>query len=104
MKAYISATSPRYAVWREVFGSDSVEILSPVPARLDGPEGPRHCYRMDVSALTLKQRALVCRYLSQRWKLPGDQVAALIDDPTHGFPIRAEDVIVPIQVQTSLFS
>ena len=52
MKAYISATSPRYAVWREVFGSDSVEILSPVQELLDGPEGPRHCCRMDVSALT----------------------------------------------------
>lgn len=99
MKATISAKCDRWQTWMDVFGTDTIEVVSPIPHKRQGPDGPRDFYQIDVKALTLRQRANMLRHLSARWKTPADQVAKLVDDPDHGVPIDAQDVIVAMDIR-----
>jgi hypothetical protein len=92
MKVTIAKHSPRHKLWLDVFGTDTLDVLSPQTERRDGPDGEKLFYRINVRALTLAQRTRAIRYLSRRWKLPIDEVAKSLDDPKHGLPIDAADV------------
>jgi len=89
MKALISANSPRRQIWLDVFGTDSMEILP--SSRRTSPEG-RRCLQLDVTALTIRQRAKLIRCMSEFWKIPVDQVWDRMIDPERGVWINAEDV------------
>lgn len=90
MKAVILRSSPRYDDLLAVLGTDTIEVLDPQMRR----QVPRTFYQIDVGALSEAQRCRLTRYLSERWKLAGDVVAKLIDDPAHGVPVLASDVVV----------
>lgn len=94
MHAKISPTSPRRQTWLEVFGSDTVPVLSCEAVLMHGPDGDRRCYQLDVNKLKMGDYLRVARYLSNRWKLPPDEVTRLMRDPDHGVPIDAQDVTI----------
>lgn len=92
--ARIPENSPRRADWIEVFGTEVLPIISPVPVVNDGPTGRREFYRLDVSRITPQQRQRLVRWLSKRWKLPVHEVEKSVDDPEHGVPLLADDLVV----------
>ncbi len=99
LTAMIRDSSPRAAAWRDVFGGDTVPILSPLPIKASGPDGDAEFYRLDVAALDTAQRGRLVSHLCRRFKLQHIDVEHLIDDPNHGVPILADDVVVPLDLR-----
>lgn len=88
-------TQRRLEIWRAVLGTNTVPILSsvPIPAVLPGI-GHQLVYRMDVKALTPKQRQRLVVEMSVRFHETPEQVERDLDDPDHGVPVLASDVHV----------
>jgi hypothetical protein len=102
IKATIKSTSPRYQEWLEVFGSDTVEIECASPIENEGPDGRRaKFYRIKLPVLSPDQRRRAIRLKARKFELSLFEVAETIDDPRHGLPIFADDVIVSVDVQTT---
>jgi hypothetical protein len=97
--ATLKDSSDRYQTWLQVFGSPTVPILSPIPVENDGPDGRREFYRLDTKKLTLRQRRRLVEFLAKRWQLPHGEIVRTMDDPEHGVPIRATDVVVPLDLR-----
>lgn len=89
MKALIAANAPRRQTWLDIFGTDTVEVLSASP-RIS-PDG-RKSFQLDMAALTVRQLAMLTRCLSQHWKIPVDQAQKRMAE--RGVWIDAEDVFV----------
>ena len=92
--AIIAKDSPRADRWREVFGSESVPLISPVAVRgqVLGMESARF-YKLDVRALSDDQRRRLEAYLCGRFRLSEAEVRASLESE-HGMPILADDVVV----------
>jgi hypothetical protein len=87
--------SPRCQTWLHVFGSTSVPLESPAAVSAWSPEGVlRPFYRVSVQALDAEQRERVVSHLAGAWNLEPAEIERLLDDPKHGLPILADDVIV----------
>lgn len=97
--ATIRDSSPRAALWRQVFGTETLPIVSPVPKKAEGPDGSAEFYQLDVAQLDTEQRSRLVSHLCERFKMTHQEVCHLIDDPNHGVPILAEDVIVPLDLR-----
>ncbi len=92
--------SPRRDTWIQVFGTDELPIVSPLPVLGTGPDGAEaEFYKIDVARLTDAQRRSMVRFLAARWKIPVDQVVQTMKDPQHGVPILAIDVSVAIDAR-----
>ena len=92
----ISKESPRFREWLEVFGANSVPLLSPLPHQAKGPDGiPQLFYLMDLSWLDDDQRDRLVNFLSRKFEVPIETIHQ--DMKTiKGLPILAEDLIVAI--------
>jgi hypothetical protein len=97
--ATILLTSPRAGIWREVFGSETVPIVSPVPHKGVTPNCKGEFYSLDVARLTKSQRQRLVDHLVRAFKLTHADVERLIYDPTHGVPILAADLVVPLDLR-----
>lgn len=95
MPTFAKATDPeRAARWREVFGTDEVQVLSPVPSRanLPGFDEPQLVYLLDFSAVTPEARARLVQQTAERF---GEDTAVVDADlEREGMPILADQVIV----------
>ncbi|NJN53568.1 MAG: hypothetical protein HC804_01730 [Anaerolineae bacterium] len=95
MTTFAKVTDPERAErWREVFGTDEVAIMSPVPshANLPGFDEPQLVYRMDLSVVTPEARARLVQQTAERFGL--DTAVVDADLEREGMPILAEHVIV----------
>jgi len=92
-EAIISGTSQRAETWRRVFGSEVVEIRSPVETTItiEGL-GERPCYIIAVEKLSPEQMERAVAHISQRFNIAADEVRAEILG--RGIPILSEDVSV----------
>lgn len=101
-QATINPESPRAKAFQEIFGGRTIPVLSPLPTRAQGPDGEAQFYRLDVGKLTTEQRRRLVAHISAKWNISPAAVEASIDDPEHGVPILATDVIVPIDLRMVL--
>lgn len=97
--AVLVAGGERFEIWHRIFETNIVPVLSPVPERNEGPDGVEEWYKLDTAALTPEIRARLVDYLVTKFKLDRDWVERSIDDPKHGVPIRAADVVVAIDAR-----
>ncbi len=101
-RAALNPAGPNFERWREILGTHlSVPLKSayPIVAPLEG-EGEVECYLVNLDALTLKQRARLFGFLSQKFQVPIFKIERELKD--RGFPIRAVDVIVEISMRAAL--
>jgi len=94
MKAQILPTAPAYASWIDVFGTDTVELASPVARHVTGPMGTRAVYQLDTTALSVRQRQRLVLFLTSFWHENADAVAERLDDPEQGIVIDSADVLL----------
>jgi hypothetical protein len=92
--AIIANDSPRAARWREVFGSETIPLVSPLAVRgqVLGMESARF-YKLDVRALSDDQRRRLEAYLCGRFRLSEAEVRTSLDGE-HGLPVLADDAMV----------
>lgn len=91
--AHLSTSSPRYADWMKVFGTDAVTVQSPIPLMIELPDGRREeAYLLDLRSLDSTVRAKLVHHIADRFGIPDNQVAAEID--RQGVPILAKDVAI----------
>lgn len=91
----IRENSPRAKDWKWVFGSLSIPLKSPLPVRADGPDGTlQQFYEVDVAKLSASQVERVVVHIAHKHELDADAVRRDLEDPTHGLPILAEDIMV----------
>lgn len=101
--AVISQTSPRYEDWLYVLGSDHAPVESSVakPATALGLSrgyGIRNValfYKLDITRLTLAQRARLVDRIAEKWGLELDQIERNFLSP-YGIPILADDVAIVV--------
>jgi hypothetical protein len=92
---FAKATGPERAEkWRQVFGTDEVPIVSPVPhlANLPGFDEPQRVYLLALSAVTPGARARLVQQTAERFGLDTAVVDAGLEN--EGMPILADQVIV----------
>ncbi len=96
--AILNPNGPKYATWFEIFGSGRVPLKSSksVTATLEG-EGSVEVYLLDLSALSLGQKARLYSAVAVKFGVPIYEVEAEI--AKNGFPIRAADVIVSFDMR-----
>jgi hypothetical protein len=93
----------RLAFWQEVFGGDTVPILSFVPSAANLPGIPNaSVYMLDLRVITAEQRERLIAAIARKFNLPIEEVAAGLD--IHGVPILADDVSVTSTDQGLLMS
>lgn len=92
--ATISSRSLRADAWRRLFGSETIQIRSPIPVRAELPGlGEREVYLVDVKCLQADQIDRIAAEMSEKFGEPQAEVReGLIGG--HGLPILAEDVSV----------
>lgn len=97
VKGIISSTSPRAAVWRQIFGGDSVPLRSPIPQPGSAPGKPDGTlfYSVDVESLAPDQVARAVEYIATTFGEPPAQVLEGVLGE-HGIPILADDVTVSL--------
>lgn len=101
--ATIKRECPRYQDWLEVFGTDTIQITMPLPCQGSVPGvAAAEFYKLYVPSLTAEQRARLMAFLAGKFGEPPSIVEALIDDPEHGVPIKADDVSVAVDARAFL--
>jgi len=87
-------TNPERAeVWRRIFDTDSIPLVSFVPQRGDLPGKPDALfYMLDLKVITTEQRARLVEVTAERFKLDPAFVEANLDKI--GVPVLADDVHV----------
>lgn len=91
--AHIRNDSPRAEDWRRVFGGTTVPLRSLVPVVMDGPDGPKNFYQVDVGSLTPEQRARVVEHVAKKFGLSPKAVEEDLASE-YGLPILVDDVSV----------
>lgn len=93
--ATLHGESDRVQTWREVFGTNSVPITSPVPHQAHAPGVTAGWfYMIDLRCVMSEQRRRMVRYIAQKFAVPEAEVDATLDEV--GCPILADDVTVTI--------
>lgn len=101
--ARIKDDSPRRADWLKVFGTNIVELKSPVLREASLPGIPYALiYELDIKALSAEQRRRLVEHISERF----NENPALVDDllDQTGCPILADDVVVTVLYPIRWFS
>lgn len=103
MSLYFTATvlGARADEFRAVFGSDTVPICSPIPARAvlegiepDGSAGERDVFLLDVAQVEARALARLYDHLAQKFGVPVETVAGFVLE--HGLPILASACVVQV--------
>lgn len=93
--ATISGKSERAESWRQVYGSETINIKSPIPTFANLPGiGDTQIYELDLDLLTTEQRAKLVNYIATKFDIPVAEVDR--DLNILGCPILAEDITVTI--------
>lgn len=96
--AHLRSSSANYETWLAVFPRGEVPLLSPVSGVTQiGEEKCVEVYLLNLRAMTLGQRARLLAWLGQKSGKPIYQIEAEIE--SHGFAIRASDVIVTVDMR-----
>ena len=92
---WVTVTGERAAEWRQVLGTDTVAVLSPIPHRADLPGRPGALiHLMDLGALTGEQVGRLTAHLATKFGLPIEEVQAGLAE--QGVPILADDCMVAV--------
>ncbi|TXH52960.1 MAG: hypothetical protein E6Q97_14135 [Desulfurellales bacterium] len=95
MTTIAKITNPeRRRDWLVVFGTDEVQLVSPIPqlASLPGLDGSQVVYMADLTKLDADQRGRLITFIAARFHVPADVVARDLD--TVGLPILGGDVTI----------
>lgn len=95
MPTFAKAIDPERArLWREIFGSDEVEIISPLAiwASLPGFDLPQLVFGLYLEALSPEARHALVAYTAKRFGMDAAFVEANLE--REGMPILAEHVTV----------
>jgi hypothetical protein len=96
--AILNPSGPNYVTWREILGSEQVPLTSSKAVKANlGQEKNVEAYLVDLSALTLPQRARLLAMVARKFSTPIYEVESEITKA--GFPIRSADVIVSFDVR-----
>ena len=92
----VTVTNPeRAAQWREMIGSDTVCVQSPIPEPADLPGHPHALiYLVDLHELNPGQIARLVESLSRRFGLSPEEANRELQE--RGIPILADDCIVTV--------
>lgn len=87
----LSSSSPRYAAWLEVFGTDTVEVTSPAPRRINVLGESRHAYFLHLTTLSEDQRRRLVSHISRNFGLSPAEASAELE--LRGCPVLVEDTV-----------
>lgn len=91
----VTATGERAAEWREVFGTDTLPVKSPMPEWASAPGHERALfYQLDLGELTDEQRERVIAHVAAKFGHPVEEVRNRL--PFHGMPLLAEGLFVTV--------
>jgi hypothetical protein len=80
--------------FQEIFGSDTVCVLAPIPEQASGPMGRCLIYQLDLGALTAEQRAHLVRHICARFNTTPEE--AELELKHRGMPILAEHTMLTV--------
>ena len=82
-------TDARAEAFTRIFGRNRVPIENATPEHARLPRGGRQSvYKIDLQALTERERKLLAEWLSEIWDMPLERVE--VEIASRGVPIRAE--------------
>jgi len=91
--ARLSSSSPRYADWFTILGTDKVPLRCPVEGETEFlGEGKVQAHTLKIEELDEEQFARLVAFVVKKFGAPPAEVQEEIRK--NGFPIRAEDVAV----------
>ena len=97
-EAIISKSSPRYNEWLEVFGTDRIPLVSPIPYTGSVPGiSKAEFYKLDPSSLTEDQLMRFVAHISKKFHVSEDLVWHEITSGSP-IPILADDVTVALDL------
>jgi len=91
--ASLDKSSPRYADWFHVLGTDRVPLRSPSSGRSKLGEETAEVYLLDWPNLDKQQKSRLLGFLAKKFSADQKEIQADLDRDGH-FPIRAADVYV----------
>ncbi len=91
--ASLNSSSPRYADWKAILGTDSVPLLSPGSAEAQLGEETCEVYALDWQNLDGEQSQRLIDFLSKKFSADPKEIESDLDRDGH-MPIRAADVTV----------
>jgi hypothetical protein len=93
--ARIDKKSERAQDWEQIFGTDEINIKSPIPIRVNVPNHPNTlAYELDLKLITKEQKARLIEHIARRFNIPKQEVEK--DLESIGVPILTDDVIVTV--------
>lgn len=92
-EAKLNGSSPRYADWKAILGTDKVPLLSPQTAETKLGEETCAVYLMDWQNLDEEASNRLLDFLAKKFNADREVIAADLDE-TGYFPIREADVTV----------
>ena len=98
-EATISDKSERKEEWEKILGCTTVPLQSPIPQKADLPgKGVKSIYLLDLDLMSDEQKDSLAKHIAAKFNVDESTVRRDIqsDNPTHGVPILADDVIVTI--------
>ena len=96
--AILNPSGPNFESWNEVMGAHRVPLQSAKSILVTlGEEKNVEVYQLDLSAMTLKQKARLLGFVARKFNTPVYEVEKEIAQ--RGFPIRAADVIVSFDMR-----
>lgn len=94
---HLRPSSPRYDKWREILGTDEVPIVNPIPVMAILGIEETEVYHLDLARLNSDQNSRLIDFVVERFGAQRDRVLAEL--LAVGFPIRAADVTVAIDLR-----
>src|SRR5260370_31177823 len=96
--AILNPHGPNYASWHAIFGDSQVLLKSAAPIKAElGAEKDVEVYLLNLAAMTLRVRPRLLGTLAQKFGCPVYEVEQELNK--NGLPIRAEDVIVSVDMR-----
>jgi hypothetical protein len=85
----------RAAEFEAIFGTTTVHVKSPFPARADLPGHPDSLvFELDLELITADQRKRLVAHLAEKFSIPAEEVEATLDE--QGVPLRFDDCVTGI--------
>jgi hypothetical protein len=99
--ARLVSTSPRYADWFGILGTDKVPLRSPAEGETEFVgEGKFNVYVLDLDKLSEEQFDRLTSFVARKFKADLEVVRQEVR--RDGFPIRAEDVCISYDMRAFL--
>jgi hypothetical protein len=101
--ATISGNSERAEVWRQILGTETVNIKSPFPSVANLPGKPTaKVYELDINLLSDEQRERLVNHISSQFNLSIADVSRDLNEM--GCPLLAEDLTITVHNPQKWFS